>query len=66
MNPGTQGRIVLLVVPLFLISVGVAAAAAVGTPVTEFVPGVAAMVLVGGAMYYFAGQIIALGEPPEE
>jgi hypothetical protein len=70
MDPDAAGRAVLLVAPLLLLGVGFGAAIAVGAPPALFLPGAIGLVLVAGAMYYFAGLTIDLrgsaDDPPSD
>jgi hypothetical protein len=66
MDPDDAGRAVLLVVPTLLLAAGVGATLAVGTPPRVLLPGAAAMLVVAGALYHYAGQVVGLGRGPDE
>jgi hypothetical protein len=65
MDPDDGGRAILLAVPLLLLGVGVGAALAAGVSPRVLLPGAAGMLVVAGALYYYAGQVVGLASNEE-
>jgi hypothetical protein len=65
MDPDDAGRAVLLALPTLLLAAGIGAAIAVGVSPRVLLPGAAAMLVVAGALYYYAGQVVGLGRGPD-